>query len=160
MKNTKIVVLRVKEIIYTALFVALGILLILLLIFMFLPSDKSEPTMGTPAVGDEISEIQYTPGVYTTEFKLNNTVMNLEVVVDEDHINSVSLVNIDSDVTTMYPLIEPALESISLQLSNGVSLEKVVLSEDSRYTQTLLMETIAETLNKAKVEKDDLTVSK
>lgn len=47
--KTKIVVLHMKELIYTAIFAVLGILLILLLIFMFLPDDntdgKTEETM-------------------------------------------------------------------------------------------------------------------
>ena len=42
--KTKIVVLRMKELIYTGIFVALGILLILLLVYMFSPKDKSTDT--------------------------------------------------------------------------------------------------------------------
>lgn len=38
--KTKIVVVKAKELIYTALFVCLGIILILLLIFMFAPEEK------------------------------------------------------------------------------------------------------------------------
>jgi hypothetical protein len=44
--KTKIIVLHMKEIIYTIIFAALGILLILLLILMFHPkepSPKSDP---------------------------------------------------------------------------------------------------------------------
>ena len=39
--KTKIVVLHMKEVIYTVVFVVLGILLILLLTFMFLPNDEN-----------------------------------------------------------------------------------------------------------------------
>ena len=38
--KTKIVVLKARELIYTGIFILLGILLILLLIFMFVPSHK------------------------------------------------------------------------------------------------------------------------
>ena len=38
--KTKIVVLHMKEIIYTTIFIVLGILLLLLLFFMFLPERK------------------------------------------------------------------------------------------------------------------------
>ena len=41
--KTKIIVLRMKEIIYTAIFVGLGILLILLLLVMFRPGKESTP---------------------------------------------------------------------------------------------------------------------
>ena len=39
--KTKIIVLHMKEIVYTAIFAVLGILLILLLILMFHPKEKS-----------------------------------------------------------------------------------------------------------------------
>ena len=53
--KTKIVVLRMKELIYTGIFVALGILLILLLVYMFAPKDKKNTATADAA---------YTPGVY------------------------------------------------------------------------------------------------
>ena len=43
--KTKIVVLHMKELIYTAIFIGLGILLIALLLFMFFP--KKEKTDST-----------------------------------------------------------------------------------------------------------------
>ena len=52
--KTKIVVLRMKEIIYTAIFLGLGILLVLLLFIMFRPSKDA------PAASDQVL---YTPGV-------------------------------------------------------------------------------------------------
>ena len=39
--KTKIIVLHMKEIVYTAIFAVLGILLILLLILMFHPKEQS-----------------------------------------------------------------------------------------------------------------------
>ena len=42
--KTKIVVFKARELIYTGIFILLGILLILLLIFMFVPSHKSKKT--------------------------------------------------------------------------------------------------------------------
>ena len=45
--KTKIVVLHMKEVIYTVVFVVLGILLILLLTFMFLPNDEKHTSKKT-----------------------------------------------------------------------------------------------------------------
>ena len=45
--KTKIVVLKARELIYTGIFILLGILLILLLIFMFVPSHKSKKAKET-----------------------------------------------------------------------------------------------------------------
>ncbi|HPU63212.1 MAG TPA: hypothetical protein PK304_03575 [Mobilitalea sp.] len=141
MAKTKIVVIQLKEIIYTVIFAALGILLILLLIFMFSGKDKEDVATDTKL---------YKAGVWTTSIPLSDTVINLEVILDEDHIKSVRIVNIDETITTMYPLVEPALEEISAQLSNGVPIEQLQLKDDSKYTQTLLIEAIKVVLEKAK----------
>ena len=140
MAKTKIVVIQLKEIIYTVIFAALGILLILLLIFMF--RDK----------GDEVASTEadlYTAGTYSSSITLNDMSFNLVVVVDKNHINSVRIENIDESVTTMYPLVEPSLETIALQLYNDVPIDQVEVSEDSKYTQQLLIEAIKVALDKA-----------
>lgn len=142
MAKTKIVVIQTKELIYTAIFAGLGILLILLLVFMFLPSksseDKTENTGST-----------YTPGVYTSQIKLGDSTLNLELVVDADQVKSVSLVNLEKSVATMYPLVKPSLESIEKELIAGTSLDDIPLSEKSKYTESLLIEGIRTALDKA-----------
>ena len=81
--KTKIVVLHMKEIIYTVIFAVLAIVLILLLIFMFRPGHHS---------GSNDKKI-YTPGIYTSDITLNNTALEVEVTVDETHINSIRFTN-------------------------------------------------------------------
>lgn len=141
MSKTKIVVLHLKEIIYTAIFAGLGILLILLLIIMFL--NKKDDGAAT------MTGQQYTPGVYTSTLVLNDNALNLEVVLDETHINSVRIVNIDEATTTMFPLVEPALENIAEQLYDGVAIDAISLSDDSKFTQTILVDAIESALAKA-----------
>jgi hypothetical protein len=110
MAKTKIVVIQLKEIIYTVIFAALGILLILLLIVMFKGNKEDGAASGNADL--------YKAGVYTSSISLNDTAYNLEVVVDSNHINSVQILNIDEAVTTFYPLLQPSLEAINEQLSN------------------------------------------
>lgn len=141
MAKTKIVVIQLKEIIYTVIFAALGILLILLLIFMF--RDKGEETASTETA-------LYTAGTYSSTITLNDMALNLVVVVDKNHINKVIIENIDESITMMYPLLEPSLDSIAMQLYDDVPLEQVELSEDKKYTQQLLLDAIAVALEKAK----------
>ncbi len=143
MAKTKIIVIQTKELIYTAIFAGLGILLILLLVFMFLPSKSSDENK-TEQTGST-----YAPGVYTSQVKLGESTLNLELVVDADQIKSVSLVNLDKSVTTMYPLVKPSLETIEKQLVAGTSLDDIPLSEKSKYTETLLIEGIRTALDKA-----------
>ena len=47
----------------------------------------------------------YIPGVYTTSLVLNDSVVEIEVTVDEENINSIRLVNLDEAVTAEYPYI-------------------------------------------------------
>lgn len=138
MSKTKIVVIQMKEIVYTAIFVGLGILLILLLVFMFLPKNKKAS-----------EQAQYTPGVYTHQITLGESSLNVEVVVDENHINHVSITNLSDSITTMYPVVKPALEDISKQLANNVNLEEIVISEDCKYTEMLILQGVEKALEKA-----------
>lgn len=147
MSKTRIVIVQLKEIVYTGIFIGLGLLLILLLLIMFRPgSDNSKKT----PVGQ--SDALYHAGVYTTQITLGQNSMNLEVTLDTDHINSVRFVNLEESVATMYPLMESSLSEISEQLKSGVDLENVVLSSDNPYTDQLLMEAIVETIGKAEYE--------
>lgn len=137
--KTKIVVLHMKEIIYTVIFAALALLLILLLVFMFLP-NKNE---------SENSKQKYIPGVYTSDVTLNNTALEVEVTVDESHINSIRLSNLDESVAAMYPLVQPAIEDIAEQIYDSQSLENIQYSSDSPYTSQLILGAIGDALKKA-----------
>ena len=141
--KTKIVVLHMKEIIYTAVFAALAIILILLLVFMFLPKNKESKT----------NEEKYMPGVYTSTVTLNNTALEVEVTVDETHINSIRFSNLDESVTTMFPLIQPTIEDIAEQVHDSQSLDNIQLSEDSPYTSQIIVNAIDEALKKAETTK-------
>ena len=139
--KTKIVVFQMKELIYTAIFVVLGILFILLFIFMFLPKEKSEnPSTETTS--------PYVAGVYTSSICFHDQALEVEVIVDKDHINSVRLINLNETVT-MYPLFEPVMEHISNQLLDGQSIDTVTYSAESQYTSQVLLESIRLALKKA-----------
>ncbi len=139
--KTKIVVLHMKEIIYTAVFATLAVILIVLLLFMFLPKNK----------GTSIHEEKYMPGVYTSTVTLNNTA--LEVTVDESHINSIRFSNLDETVATMFPLIQPAIEDIAEQVYDNQSLENIQYSESNPYTSQVIINAIEEALKKAETTK-------
>ena len=143
--KTKIIVLHMKEIIYTAIFAALGILLIILLVVMFRPGGKKQPA-------DAHAEKQYTPGIYTSALTFNHTNLEVEVSVDESRINSIRFSNLDESITTMFPLVQPAIEDIAEQIYKTQSLENITLSEQSPYTSQVILDAIAETVEKAAVD--------
>lgn len=145
MAKTRIIVLKLKKLLRIAIPVALILVLFLLLLLLFSsPKDKKSSKETIPP-----ATTTYRAGVYTSVIGLNNSLLNLEVVVDTEHINSVRLINLDEATAAMYPLMEPATADISAQLSMGTALEDVTLSESSKYTQTLLLEGIRATLEKA-----------
>lgn len=194
--NPRIMVFRLKELIYTGIFIILGILLIILMVYMFSSkgsSDKNasagelsttlnEPTnalrtateVNTPvatesSTSDNAQVIpettpatesatdssasadsnQYIPGVYTSSLMLNNSTLEIQVCVDSNHINSISINNLDESITTMYPLMSNSINDISNQIVNTQSLENITYTEDCRYTYIILLDAIQTTLQKA-----------
>lgn len=144
--KTKIVVLHLKELIYTGIFAVLGILFIILLIIMFLPKDK-EPEKEEPSTETE----SYEPGTYSTSLSLGGNNVSIEVDVAEGGIiEDLRLVNMDEAVTTMYPLIAPSFEDLTAQILELQNLEEVAYASESRYTYTVLLDAIDSALEQAK----------
>ncbi len=148
MAKTRIIVLKLKKLLRIAVPAAFVLVFFVLLFVLFFSPKKDNVNSGeniTPTMAT------YRAGVYNSVIELNDSFLNLEVVVDTDHINSVRLVNLDEATSAMYPLMEPAAADLSAQLAAGVSLEEITLSENSKYTQTLLLEGIQHTLKKAAI---------
>lgn len=157
--KTKIVVLHMKEVIYTGIFIALGILLLIFLFILFVPdSDNTVPEGTTPSPASDTSSEPdtavsssslYIPGLYNTELVLNDQIINVEVIVDEAQITSIKLVNLSEAVTTMYPLLQPAFDSLTAQIIETQSIENITYEQESKYTSLVLLEAIRKSLEKA-----------
>lgn len=141
--KTKIIVLRMKELIYTGIFIALGLLLIILLIVVFSPK-KSEEAASPP------QEPTYVPGIYTTSLMLNDRTVDIAVTVDENNINDIRMVNLDEAVTTMFPLLEPAFDDLANQIVRNQSVSDISYSDDNKYTSLVLLDAIKTSLGRAK----------
>lgn len=139
-KKAKIVVLHLKELVYTGIFLVLGIVFVVILVMMF-SSKKS----------DEDSSL-YIPGKYTTSLEFNGNTVDVAVVVSSDSITSIALENLEESVSVMYPLMEPALEEISAQILEKQSLDNISYGEDNQYTSMVLLNAISNSLNQAKAE--------
>ena len=197
--NTKIVVLRRKELLYTGIFAALGVLFVILLLMLLLP-EKAADTSGAPDSPDSTAETvmpdnvadlgrssqfsdaedvstgasadtgavadaepvldsasgsagtanTYIPGIYTTELILGSETVNVEVIVNDHAITSLSLADPDETLTTMYPLLEPTMDSLSEQICETQDLSQVTYSAETRYTSLVLLEAVKASLEKAK----------
>ena len=167
--NTKIVVLRRKELLYTGIFAALGVLFIILLLMLLLPGKDTDASYGTPdshdgtaaaEMPDNVADVStgavadtgntYIPGIYTTELILGSETVNVEVIVSDHAITSVSLADPSETLTTMYPLLEPTMESLNDQLCEMQDPSQVTYSAETRYTSLVLLEAVKASLEKAK----------
>ena len=139
-RQTKILVLHMKELVYTAIFLVLGIILIILLVTMFGTSKKEPPATESAA---------YIPGIYTSSIDFQNRSMDVQVIVDKNRIKDVSLVNPEDSVTVMYPLMEPTIEHLRDQILKQQSLDGITYEAENQYTSTVLLSAIDQALKKA-----------
>lgn len=95
--------------------------------------------------------MQYTAGVYTSSVMMGSQSADVQVIVDENRIQSISLVSLDETVATMYPLMEPALENVSEQVIKQQSTEGITYRTDNQYTSIVLLNAIENALAKAEV---------
>lgn len=144
--KTRIVVLHMKELIYTVIFAGLGILLVVLLLFMFWPKGSN---------GESVETMNYTAGVYSSSVMFGSHNVDVQVIVDENRINSISLVNLDDSVETMYPLMRPALEAISEQVISKQSTEGITYNADNQYTSLVLLNAVENALTKARIAESE-----
>ncbi|MCC8168551.1 MAG: hypothetical protein LIO37_04340 [Clostridiales bacterium] len=167
--KTKIIVIR-KSQLALALVVSIIILLLAGLIISIIvtraatnPSHEADTSSQAASAGtlttangsataiSASSQALFTPGVYTSTVILNGTAMDVQVIVDADHINSISLVNLDEDVETAYPLVEPAIEDLAQQIISSQSTDSITFSDSSQYTSMVLYGAICDALEKAYV---------
>lgn len=139
--KTKIVVLKLKEMIYTLIFVVLGIIFILLLV-LIIKGRTNKKEIPLP-------QATYTPGVYSSSIILATNPVDIEVVVDANQIKSIQLINTSESIETMYPLINDSLQSIAAQVIENNSLENITYNQESKYTSIVLINAINNALKKA-----------
>mgnify|MGYP006961574016 CR=1 FL=1 len=117
-------------------------ILIFLLLFMFLPGKED---------GESVETMRYVAGVYTSSIQFGEHAVDMQVIVDENRIQSVSMVNLDETVETMYPLMEPALENIADQVVEKQTTEGITYNADYQYTSVVLLNAIENALAKAEL---------
>jgi uncharacterized protein with FMN-binding domain len=160
--KTKILVLRMKELIFTGVLIVLGILLLVLLLVLFFPKESGEEKEigadvdttvdADTAVTTSAETVKYAAGVYTSSVMLGDSAVDVQVILDEDKIKSISLVNLDETVETMYPLVKPAIEELSEQILSSQSTENITYSQNNQYTSIVLLSAIKDAIEKASLE--------
>ena len=138
--KTKIVVLHMKRIVFAGVAVGLGLLMLIILFASLHARSKPEPE-SVPTL--------YTPGIYTSSIMMDQSSMDVQVVVDENNIKSISMVNLDETMETMYPLMKPTLKELSRQIIRSQSTDNITYSQNNQYTSMLLLDAVHNALKKA-----------
>lgn len=141
MGTTKIIVLHLKQIIKSCVFTLIGLILIGLLIFVFIPKNNEE--------NQKTSSI-YTPGIYSSQIILHNKPVNIEVNVSENEILAIKLNNINETQEVFYPLFKPAMEMLSREIIHYQSLDIPTIN-DYAVTGKILISAVDNALAKARV---------
>lgn len=166
--HTKIVVLRSKELVYALVLFVISVLIIMTAVSLFVPQNQSKKESTTEReesetgvspqnaneTSDGASAARYVPGIYTSAIRLGSTNAQLQITVDADHINSITLTNLDESVSTLYPLMQPTLDELSAAILETQSLEGISYTDENRYTSMLLMQAISDTLDKAVISEN------
>ena len=136
MGSTKFVVVKAKELIKTAVFAVLGVIILVGLITFFLH------------MGDEENTGMYRDGTYYGEMELGGEITEIAVEIKNGEIADVSMEEPAEAVAVFYPLLETAAEEVGQAVVATQSLTVEVAPENAHSAQ-LVLDTIAECLQQA-----------
>ena len=137
MGSTKFVVVKARELIKTAVFAVLGVIIIVGLITFFLH------------MGDDENTGMYRDGTYYGEMETGGETTEIAVVIEDGEIADVSVEETTDAVAVFYPLLETAVEEVGREVVATQSLT-VEVSPENAYSAQLVLDAVAECLEKAK----------
>lgn len=115
-----------EKLVFAGIVTGLGILLVIFLGILLGSSHKQ-------SADNEAVETMYVPGVYTSSVMIDGNPFDVQVSVDEDHINEITMVHLDETVETMYPLVRPTLDELAKQIISSQSLTDLTYSKQPVY---------------------------
>ena len=153
--SPKILVFKLRSLIYTLLLLFFGILLIVCLVLMFSPKAKKDGQVlpGTAqSASAALQNSRYVPGVYTASVSLGDSAADVEVTLNADRIQSIRLVNLSEATAAAFPLVSPAFEHISAQVLTQQNTDGITAPTENRYTSEFLLSVISGILQRAEAK--------
>ena len=133
--GTRIVAVKLKEIIKKAVYAVLGIAVIGMLIYLFMPED------------DDLA--LYNAGTYSSDIVLHNQPVSVEVTVSNDEILDIRLINMDETQAVFYPLFEPTANELAEAIIEKQSTD-IECDADKTTTANILLAAVNRALENAK----------
>ena len=130
---SKIFVFKLKDIIKTAIFAVLGIIIIGVVIAFFSGSFKST----------------YKEGTYNSEIVLQGKPVTLSVTVGKNEIESISLDQLNETQEVFYPVFSNCIDDVANKVVEMQSTD-IELNNDYAVTESILLDAINRALDEAK----------
>lgn len=137
MGGTRFMVIKFKELLKTAVFAVLGVLIIIAIIYFLVPKNSSTAL--------------YEPGVYTSSIQLENESIDVQVTVDKNSIKDIALIHTTESLPVFYPLFEETASTMSKEIVKKQSLD-IRLPEEASVTAQLIMDAVQDGLTQAEIK--------
>lgn len=134
MGSTKFMVVKAKELIKTAVFAVLGVIILVGLIAFFLNMGKDDGA--------------YRDGTYYGEMQLGGETAEVAVTIADGRIADVSMEETTEAVAVFYPLLAEVTETVGQAVIENQSAQIAVESENPHSAQAVL-DAVAECLTQA-----------
>ena len=150
MGGTKIFVLRIKDVIKMAVFAVIGLIVVGVLVFLFIPgASRQDNNRELPSIEPRGS--LYTPGTYVASIILNDRPVDILVTVTENEIVAVEMTEMYESQRMLFPLFEPMMERVSDDVLFYQRAD-VVIHNDFPITTGILQQAVAAALQQALLE--------
>ncbi len=137
MSSTKFVVVKAKELVKTAIFAVLGVVILVGLITFFLH------------LGEDEDSGRYRDGTYYGEMAVGEETAEVAVTVTDGRITDIAMEESTEAVAAFYPLLETAVEEVGREVVATQSLT-VEVSAQNVHSAQLILNAVAEGLEQAK----------
>ena len=134
--GSRFMVLKLRDVLKTALFAVAGVVIIVLIFNMFFGNK-----------GDAAGV--YMPGTYSSEISLPSGNLMVELKVGKNRIKSVSVTDTAETIPVFYPLFESTAESMEKQILEAQGTD-FALKGEAPYTEQMILEAVEKNLEKAK----------
>ena len=136
--GSRFMVLKLKDIVKTAVVAVLGVVLVILAINTVLGKGGEEKCM-------------YKPGTYSSEINLSTGSLTVEVEVGKNKIKSVSVTDTTETIPVFYPLFETTAQTMEKEIISAQSTDFALMG-NAPETEKMILQAVEKNIEKAKAE--------
>lgn len=124
MSKTRFMVIKLKELIKTAIFAIIGAAIIIALIIMIVPGS---------------SDAKYKSGTYTSNISIGEETASVSLTFSENEITDMAFIPTSESFALFYPLAQTTADEIEAQIMSSQSTDNIQLSYDSQITGEIIV---------------------